>query len=156
MQARDAVKLSAIRKGKLLALEVAARISSCDHKCHEIPQTEDEGIDMVLEFTEPGGSGSGQKLFLQLKSGNSHLTKRKSDGAEIFQIKKAAWVDYWCKQTGPVMLVIGTFAEDEYSHQKNDSGKLEFEIPLAPSSFHFIDNRPCQIFIDLIVTRHWL
>ena len=127
IQDRDAIKLSAIRKGKLLALEVAARISSCDHKCHEIPQTEDEGIDMVLEFTEPDGRGSGKQLFLQLKSGNSHLTKRKSDGAEIFQIKKAAWVDYWCKQTGPVMLVIGTFAEDEYTHRKDGSGKLEFE-----------------------------
>jgi DNA-directed RNA polymerase subunit RPC12/RpoP len=127
MQARDAINLSAIRKGKLLALEVAARISSCDHKCYEIPQTDDEGIDMVLEFTEPDGRGSGKQLFLQLKSGNAHLTKRKSDGAEIFQIKKAAWVDYWCKQAGPVMLVIGTFAEDEYPHRKDGSGKLEFE-----------------------------
>jgi small GTP-binding protein len=126
MQAQDAIQLSAMRKGKLLTLEVAARIASCDHKSYEIPQTEDEGIDMVLEFTERDGRGSGKKLYLQLKSGNTHL-KRRKDGTEIFQIKKAAWVDYWLKQPGPVMLVIGTFIEDERNRYKEGSGKLEFD-----------------------------
>lgn len=129
MQAQDAIKLSALRKGKLLTLEVAARIASCDHKSYEIPQTEDEGIDMVLEFTEADANGnargSGKALYLQLKSGNSHLTRRK-DGSEVFTIKKDAWVDYWRKQPGPVMLVIGTFVEDEASRLKDGSGKLEF------------------------------
>lgn len=128
MQAQDAIQLSAMRKGKLLTLEVAARIASCDHKSYEIPQTEDEGIDMVLEFTEQDGRGSGKNLYLQLKSGNSHL-KRLKDGTEIFQIKKAAWVDYWLKQPGPVMLVIGTFTEDEKDGRRHlrENGKLEFE-----------------------------
>lgn len=129
MQAQDAIKLSALRKGKLLMLEVAARIASCDHKSYEIPQTEDEGIDMVLEFTERDSKGnargSGKNLYLQLKSGNSYLTRRK-DGSEVFTIKKDAWVDYWRKQPGPVMLVIGTFVEDEASRVKGGSGKLEF------------------------------
>ncbi|MEN9868834.1 MAG: hypothetical protein RL748_4424, partial [Pseudomonadota bacterium] len=130
MQAQDAIQLSAIRKGKLLTLEVAARIASCDHKSYEIPQPEDEGIDMVLEFTERDAAGnsrgSGKNLYLQLKSGNSHL-KRLKDGSEVFPIKKAAWVDYWLKQPGPVMLVIGTFVDEERSRYKDGSGKLEFD-----------------------------
>ena len=132
MQEQDAIKLATRRKGKLLILEVMARIASCDHKSYEIPESEDEGIDLVLEFTEPDVSGkkmargSGKNLFLQLKSGNSHLT-RKKDGTEIFAIKKPQWVDYWLKQAGPVMLVIGTFREDERSRHKEGSGKLEFD-----------------------------
>ena len=55
MQAEDVVRLDSRRKGKLLALEVAARINSADQKCFEIPGTEDNGIDMELEFTDDGG-----------------------------------------------------------------------------------------------------
>lgn len=38
MQAEDVVRLDSRRKGKLLALEVAARINSADQKCFEIPE----------------------------------------------------------------------------------------------------------------------
>jgi hypothetical protein len=42
----------------------------------------------------------------------------------VFKIKEQRWVDYWLKQPNPVMLVIGTFAEeDERSVGKE---KLEF------------------------------
>ncbi len=120
----DVIRIDTRRKGKLLALEVAARIASADQKCFEIPATEDEGIDMELEFTNDDGEGTGCRLFLQLKSGNSHLTKRKSDGAEIFTIKKQRWVEYWLQQPHPVMLVIGTFSVDEERASGKD--KLEF------------------------------
>jgi hypothetical protein len=103
---------------------VGARITSADQKCFEIPATEDEGLDMELEFTNDDGKGTGRRLYLQLKSGNSYLTKRKGDGAEIFTIKKQRWVDYWLQQPHPVMLVIGTFSEDD--ERMSDKGKLEF------------------------------
>jgi len=112
------------RRGKLLALEVGARITSADQKCFEIPATEDEGLDMELEFTNDDGEGTGRRLYLQLKSGNSYLTKRKIDGAEIFTIKKQRWVEYWLQQPHPVMLVIGTFSEDDERAIGKD--KLEF------------------------------
>ena len=51
---------------------------------------------------------SGQQLYSQLKSGDSFLYKRKSDGAEIFTIKNARWATYWQQQPCPVMLVIRT------------------------------------------------
>ena len=123
MQAEDARRLDVRRKGKLLALEVGARITSADQKCFEIPGVEDEGIDMELEFTDDEGKGTGQRLYLQLKCGNSWLRKNK-DGREIFRIKEQRWVDYWLKQPHPVMLVIGEFAaDDERSFGKD---KLEF------------------------------
>lgn len=111
LQARDEVRLDARRKGKLLALEVSARITSADQKCFEIPGTEDEGLDVEVEFTDADGRGTGQRIYLQLKAGNSYLQKRK-DGTEIFRIKKQAWVKYWLRQGRPVLLVIGTFHED--------------------------------------------
>jgi WD40 repeat protein/GTPase SAR1 family protein len=124
LQAEDVIRLDSRRKGMLLVHEVMARIHSANQKCHEIPQEEDEGIDIEMEFTHDDGKGSGKRMYLQLKAGNSHLRRRK-DGVETFRIKKQAWVKYWKKQPGPVMLVIGTFAEHADRHTRKD--KLEFE-----------------------------
>lgn len=123
LQADDAQRLNTRRKGKLLVLDVGARITSADQKWIEIPQEEDEGIDMQVEFTDENGEGTGKGLCLQLKAGNSHLEKQK-DGREIFRIKKQRWVKYWLKQPHPVMLVVGTFAEDDERRMGKD--KLEF------------------------------
>ncbi|MES1242737.1 MAG: DUF4365 domain-containing protein [Acidobacteriota bacterium] len=68
----------------------------------------DHGIDGEIEFKKDDGSASGKKLYLQLKSGDSYLTHRKRDDAEVFQIKNPRWVEYWQQQAYPVMLVIRT------------------------------------------------
>ncbi|MBS1830102.1 MAG: DUF4365 domain-containing protein [Acidobacteria bacterium] len=68
----------------------------------------DHGIDGEIEFKDYHGRASGQRLYLQLKSGDSYVKKRKSDGAEIFAIKNPRWADYWQQQAYPVMLVIRT------------------------------------------------
>ena len=125
LKEKDVIRLDSRRKGKLLALEVAARISSADQKCFEIPATEDEGLDMELEFTDDEGKGTGKRLYLQLKSGNSHLRERKKDGAEIFDIEEPRWVTLWMKQPAPVMLVIGTLKEEDEKLTGKD--KLEFD-----------------------------
>ena len=52
LQSQERIELDSRRKGKLLALEVAARITSADQKCFEIPGVEDEGLDMEVEFTD--------------------------------------------------------------------------------------------------------
>jgi len=111
LQGQERIELDSRRKGKLLALEVAARITSADQKCFEIPGVEDEGLDIEVEFTDADGHGTGKRIYLQLKAGNSYV-RRKRDGAEIFRIKKQSWVKYWLKQDRPVLLVIGTFADD--------------------------------------------
>ena len=68
----------------------------------------DHGIDGEIEFKDEQGRASGQRLYVQLKSGDSYLNKRQRDGAEIFQIKNPRWVNYWQQQAYPVMLVIRT------------------------------------------------
>jgi WD40 repeat protein len=71
----------------------------------------DEGIDAEVEFTvvEGGkGRGSGKRLWLQLKAGDSYLRRRKTDGVEVFDIKKPRWAEYWQQQADPVMLVVRT------------------------------------------------
>lgn len=68
----------------------------------------DHGIDGEIEFKDDRGRASGKRLYVQLKSGDSYLTKRQSDGAEVFQIKNPRWADYWRQQAYPVMLVIRT------------------------------------------------
>lgn len=123
LQAGDLAKLSTRRKGKLLVLDVGARITSANQKWMEVPGDEDDGIDMLVEFTDEDGNGIGKGLCLQLKAGNSHLTKRK-DGTEIFTIKKQRWVKTWTNQPHPVMLVVGTFPEED--GRGTGSAKQEF------------------------------
>ncbi len=70
----------------------------------------DWGIDGEIEFKNDKGQASGKRVYLQLKSGDSYLYKRKSDGKEIFYIKKKRHPEYWTSQPEecPVMLVIRT------------------------------------------------
>jgi WD40 repeat protein len=68
----------------------------------------DWGIDGEIEFKDDKGQASGQRLYLQLKSGDSYLYQRKRDDVEVFTIKKARQAEYWLKQKYPVMLVIRT------------------------------------------------
>jgi GTPase SAR1 family protein len=68
----------------------------------------DEGIDAEIEFTDDNGRGTGRRLYLQLKSGDSHLRTRNKDGVDVFDIKEPRWAKYWQQQNHPVMLVIRT------------------------------------------------
>jgi small GTP-binding protein len=112
LRQRERNALATRQQGKLLILEVSSRIISANQKCWEVPGDQDEGVDLDVEFTDDDGNGSGKHMYLQLKAGNSFLKKRQRDNTEIFTIKKQRWVQYWVKQSGPMMLVIGTFPED--------------------------------------------
>nr|QNO48683.1 hypothetical protein AMAKCJMG_00017 [Methanosarcinales archaeon ANME-2c ERB4] len=72
----------------------------------------DWGIDGEIEFKNDKGEASGRRVYLQLKSGDSHLRTRKHDGKEIFQIKNPRHAEYWQAHKYPVMLVIRT-SDDE-------------------------------------------
>jgi RNase P subunit RPR2 len=69
---------------------------------------EDKPSDKKGKASNVESKATGMRLYLQLKSGDSYLYKRKSDGAEIFTIKKERWAEYWQRQAYPVMLVIRT------------------------------------------------
>ncbi|KCZ70864.1 WD40 repeat-containing protein [Candidatus Methanoperedens nitroreducens] len=68
----------------------------------------DWGIDGEIEFKDYAGNASGKRVYLQLKSGDSYLYKRKKDGVEVFAIKNLRHAEYWQQQAYPVMLVVRT------------------------------------------------
>ena len=68
----------------------------------------DWGIDGEIEFKDDRAEASGQRVYLQLKSGDSYLYKRQRDDQEIFTIKNPRHAEYWQKHAYPVMLVIRT------------------------------------------------
>lgn len=66
----------------------------------------DYGIDGEVEFKDDDGNASGKKLYVQLKSGNSYLRTRTSDGTEVFDVKHDRHREYWVSQPVDVYLVI--------------------------------------------------
>jgi small GTP-binding protein len=68
----------------------------------------DHGIDAEIEFKDHKGQATGQRVYLQLKSGDSYLYKRKRDEKEIFTIRKKRHAEFWVKHKYPVLLVIRT------------------------------------------------
>jgi len=66
----------------------------------------DWGVDGEIELKNDKGEASGKRVYLQLKSGNSYLRVRRSDGKEVFSIKNKRHVSYWQSHAYPVMLVI--------------------------------------------------
>jgi len=65
----------------------------------------DYGIDGEVEFRDNDGRPSGKKIYVQLKSGNSYLRQRRSDGREVFDVKNDRHLDYWINQPVDVYLV---------------------------------------------------
>ena len=65
----------------------------------------DWGIDGEIEFKDDNGAASGKRVYLQLKSGDSHLRRRKNDGKEFFTVKPRH-AKYWQAHAYPVLLVI--------------------------------------------------
>ena len=66
----------------------------------------DYGIDGEVEFRDNDGKASGRKVYVQLKSGGSHLRERKRDQKLIFDLKNPRHLDYWTTQPADVYLVI--------------------------------------------------
>ena len=92
-------------KERALVGEVISTVALAGQISREF-NVSDRGIDMEIEFKDDAGEATGKKLYIQLKSGDSYLRKRRRDGAEIFEIKKERHIRYWMGQAFPVMLVI--------------------------------------------------
>jgi hypothetical protein len=101
----SAIVLSNQSKERALVGEVISTVALADQISREF-NVSDQGIDMEIEFTDDDHEATGAKLYLQLKSGDSYLRERKSDGAEIFTIKDERHARYWMAQAFPVLLVI--------------------------------------------------
>jgi len=68
----------------------------------------DHGVDGEIEFKGQNREASGKKVYVQLKSGDSYLRKRKTGEFEIFDIKKERWARYWQSLAYDVWLIIRT------------------------------------------------
>lgn len=76
----------------------------------------DHGIDGEVEFKDNDGKASGKRIYVQLKSGNSYLRTRKTDGTEVFDVSNDRHLEYWISQPVDVYLVIRQ--TDEHSDQQ--------------------------------------
>ncbi|QLH70726.1 DUF4365 domain-containing protein [Rhodopseudomonas palustris] len=105
LQEQSARGLDSESKERLLVGEVISQVALAGQISREI-SVSDHGIDLEIEFKTDDGLATGQKVYVQLKSGDSHLSFRKKDGVEIFKIRKARHVQYWREQSSPVLLII--------------------------------------------------
>jgi hypothetical protein len=105
MQGESAIVLDTESKEKVLVGEVISTVARAAQISREINMS-DHGIDMEIEFKNDRYEATGQKLYLQLKSGDSHLRERRRDGAKMFTIKDERHARYWMAQAFPVLLVI--------------------------------------------------
>ena len=64
-----------------------------------------------MEFKGKDGKPCGKKIYIQLKSGYSHLRERKRDQTLIFDVQKEWHLEYWQNQPVDVYLVIRPFSE---------------------------------------------
>jgi hypothetical protein len=108
----------------------------------------DHGIDGEIEFKDNRGHASGERLYVQLKSGDSYLVKRQRDGAEVFQIKNPRWADYWQQQAYVVMLVIRTSDGEirwmdisSYLKRESSSGKTVKQVVFVGERFDVMSVR---------------
>lgn len=85
--------------------EMYTIVAQAGHIFRMVPNS-DWGIDGEIEFKDSAGQASGKRLYVQLKSGDSHLVWRKQDNEEIFSVKNDRHLEYWGQQAYPVMLVI--------------------------------------------------
>lgn len=92
-------------KGNWLVGEVISKVSLAGQIC-EPYSAKRYGLDMEIEFKDDEGRPTAKKIYLQLKSGDSHINRRKRDGAEIFRIRHKDHADHWMQQAYPVFLVI--------------------------------------------------
>jgi small GTP-binding protein len=105
LQEQSTIVLDTESKERVLVGEVISVVALADQVCRE-KSISDHGIDMEIEFKNDNHEATGKMIFLQLKSGDSYLRKRKAGGAEIFRIKDERYARYWMEQEFPVLLVI--------------------------------------------------
>jgi hypothetical protein len=79
-------------------------VAEAGHVFRPTPNS-DWGIDGEIEFKNDLGEASGRRVYLQLKSGDSYLRRRKRDGKVIFTIKPRH-ATYWQSHAYPVLLVV--------------------------------------------------
>ena len=131
LQAESDLVLDNESKDRALVGEVISTVALAGQIIEEY-SAKRYGLDMELEFKDDEGKPTALKLYLQLKSGDSHLRKRERDGAEVFQIHHEDHAKYWMAQAYPVLLVIANSAGEvrrmeirDWLKRASDNGKKD-------------------------------
>jgi small GTP-binding protein len=129
LQAESDLKLDSESKDRALVGEVISTVALAGQIIEEY-SAKRYGLDMEIEFKDDDSKPTAKKLYLQLKSGDSHLRKRQTDGAEVFQIHHDDHATYWMNQAYPVFLVIADSKGEvrwmeirDYLRRASDNGK---------------------------------
>ena len=83
------VKLDNESKERALVGEVISTVALAGQLSREF-NVSDHGIDMEIEFKDDAGEATARKLYLQLKSGDSYLHKRKRDEQRSSRFQRRA------------------------------------------------------------------
>lgn len=125
------VVLDAESKERVLVGEVISTVALAAQISRELTVS-DHGIDMEIEFKDDKHRATAAKVYLQLKSGDSYLYERVSDGEEVFRIKEDRHAEYWMNHAYPVFLVhrssegeVRWMRIDDYLRRESDNGKKE-------------------------------
>lgn len=129
LQEQTSMVLDNESKERALVGEVISTVALAGQLSREL-HVGDHGIDMEIEFKSDAGEATGRKVYLQLKSGDSYLRKRRMDGAEIFTIKNERHARYWMDQWFPVLLVVRSSTGEirwmevrDWLRRESDNGK---------------------------------
>jgi len=147
LQAESDLKLDNERKDRALVGEVISTVALAAQIIEEY-SAKRYGLDMEIEFKDDDGKPTGKKLYLQLKSGDSHLRKR-ADGVEIFQIHHEDHAAHWMSHANPVFLVIADaqgqvrwMRIDDYLKRESNHGKKQVkQIVFAGERFDVMSVR---------------
>lgn len=150
LEERSRIVLDSESKERILVGEVISTVGRAGQLCEEFSVT-DHGIDMEIVFKNDAGDATGKKVYLQLKSGDSYLTTRKKDGAQIFRSFTKRHVELWIDQAFPVILVIRNSAGqirwmeicDYLKHVTNNGEKQVRQIVFEGEPF------------DVMCVRRW-
>ena len=129
LQAESDLVLDSESKDRALVGDVISTVALAGQIIEEY-SAKRYGLDMEIEFKDDDGKPTARKLYLQLKSGDSHLRRRERDGAEVFQIHHEDHAKYWMDQAYPVFLVIADSKGEvrwmeirDYLKRESDNGR---------------------------------
>jgi hypothetical protein len=134
---------------RVLVGEAYTIVASAGQIAREIVVS-DWGLDMEVEFKDDDGNASGKRVWLQLKSGDSHLRRRKRDEAQMFRLNERH-AAYWADQAEPVYLVVRDGdGRIEAMDVRAELRRLRDDGPWPPSQIRFDGER-----FDVMCVRRW-
>ncbi len=147
LQKQTAIVLDHESQERAFVGDIISTVALADQISRELDVSK-RGVDMEIEFRSDTGLATGRKVFLQLRTGDLCLTRRRRDGAEIFKIKRPRRAKAWMQQDFPVLLIVrnskGTtrwMDISNYLRNKDSNGKQRVRIVFLGERFDVMSVR---------------